>query len=54
MCSFYKNQAHYMETGIKYMEVKQNVEPTFWKSAQGNSLKFFTVAATNQDFFILI
>ena len=23
---------HYMETGIQYMEVKQNVEPAFFKS----------------------
>ena len=43
-----------METGIQYMEVKQNVEPFFSKTKQGNSLKFFTVILTNQDLLILI
>ena len=45
---------HYMETGIQYMEVNQNVEPFFSKTKQGNSLKFFTVILTNQDLLILI
>ena len=45
---------HCMETGIQYMEVKQNVEPFFSKTKQGNSLKFFTVILTNQDLLILI
>ena len=45
---------HYMETGIQYMEVKQNVEPFFSKTKQGNSLKFCTVILTNQDLLILI
>ena len=37
MCSFCKNKFkfqifHYMETGIQYMEVKQNVEHTFLRN----------------------
>ena len=44
-----------METGIQYVEVKQDVEPAFLKNdTKGNFLKFFTVVLTNQDLLILI
>ena len=42
---------HYMETGIQYMEVKQNVEPAFLKK---QTREFFIVVLTNQDLLILI
>ena len=37
---FLQKPAHYMETGIQYMEVKQNVEPTFLEIRTG---KFFEI-----------
>ena len=46
---------HYMETGIQYVEVKQDVEPAFLKNhTKGYFLKFFTAVLTNQDLLILI
>ena len=45
---------HYMKTGIKYMEVKQSIEPAFLTNHRRKSLTFLTVVLTNQDLLILI
>ena len=53
MCSFYKNQLITWKQAYNIWKLSKTLNLLFWKSAQGNSLKFFTVVVTNQDFLIL-